>query len=413
MRPFVSSTNYQPGSVILNDINPLSSVLLTGSLSKCCSGCMKRLSVKKRCSVCKQIHYCSANCQKNDWALHKSECSIMKSNERVPVPTVRLILRCLASISSNSTAAHAFQNLCCNLSTLDQSEKLKYTQLMEPLGYLLGREKFESCFETSTKCLETINRVAINTITIVTDELVPVGYGIFPGASLINHSCEPNAMFSFCGNKLYLRALRRISKDEEIFVSYTDQLTYKAERQKVLKGQFNFECNCKECQTDVREKLFTATETTSQPDNTIVKVAKNIKTDNCFAELEKVSKIVLDTNLHAYDLLVQCSNVQSETSYKDALHYEQRVLSCLEAYFPDFHPMKSLQYVRVAKILSYLGNVVLSVRAFQKALRNISVTHGAENDIYKSAHEQFILDQRELAHFQGQRENIKHAVTSS
>lgn len=47
-----------------------------------CVHCSKMPSDNKPfsiCSVCKLSHYCSKECQKNDWSLHKSQCSYNES----------------------------------------------------------------------------------------------------------------------------------------------------------------------------------------------------------------------------------------------------------------------------------------------------------------------------------------------
>jgi len=40
----------------------------------CCAHCGKQKAVMKRCSVCKQVSYCGAECQKAGWKKHKKAC---------------------------------------------------------------------------------------------------------------------------------------------------------------------------------------------------------------------------------------------------------------------------------------------------------------------------------------------------
>lgn len=42
-------------------------------MSDSCSNCNKE-NCTLRCSACKCVYYCSANCQKSDWSKHKPEC---------------------------------------------------------------------------------------------------------------------------------------------------------------------------------------------------------------------------------------------------------------------------------------------------------------------------------------------------
>ncbi|KAL0701761.1 hypothetical protein Bca4012_057883 [Brassica carinata] len=49
-----------------------------------CSVC-GNLSTKK-CSRCKSVRYCSANCQKSDWnSGHKRQCMVFQSSDSSPV----------------------------------------------------------------------------------------------------------------------------------------------------------------------------------------------------------------------------------------------------------------------------------------------------------------------------------------
>ena len=63
-------------------------------------------------------------------------------------------------------------------------------------------------------------------------------------ASLMNHSCDPNA-FVFCkGAQLRARSLRPIAAGEEITISYVNPLYNYNFRQKRLKSKYFFACQC-------------------------------------------------------------------------------------------------------------------------------------------------------------------------
>lgn len=71
--------------------------------------------------------------------------------------------------------------------------------------------------------------------------------GLWLKASLCNHSCLPNASWSWVGDALILRAIKPIAADEEITIAYTNDTTTK--RQEILAG-YGFKCNCALCQAD-------------------------------------------------------------------------------------------------------------------------------------------------------------------
>ncbi|KAI5894448.1 SET domain-containing protein [Schizophyllum commune H4-8] len=73
--------------------------------------------------------------------------------------------------------------------------------------------------------------------------------GVFERASRINHSCSPNAVYhfdlqSFC---LVVRAIRHISKGEEIFISYSETLLQAATRRQNSLQDYGFRCACPAC----------------------------------------------------------------------------------------------------------------------------------------------------------------------
>ncbi|CZR66864.1 uncharacterized protein PAC_16765 [Phialocephala subalpina] len=69
--------------------------------------------------------------------------------------------------------------------------------------------------------------------------------------SLMNHSCDPNA-FVFCeGAQLRARSSRPIAAGEEITINYVDPSYDYSFRQKRLKPQYFFACQCERCRIDV------------------------------------------------------------------------------------------------------------------------------------------------------------------
>jgi hypothetical protein len=79
-----------------------------------------------------------------------------------------------------------------------------------------------------------------------------LGEGLWLISSLINHSCDPNCEIAITGNKLHLISLRDIKKDEEITVSYVNEVFLNRmnhiRMRYVLATEYNFECHCNRCQ---------------------------------------------------------------------------------------------------------------------------------------------------------------------
>ena len=84
---------------------------------------------------------------------------------------------------------------------------------------------------------------------------VDIGVGLFPTASLLNHSCEPNTeMFrsssSHSPTSLFVAA-RHIEEGEELTISYLHDTSAKPvhERREYLLYNYGFRCDCPLCQT--------------------------------------------------------------------------------------------------------------------------------------------------------------------
>ncbi|OAA68565.1 Tetratricopeptide-like helical [Niveomyces insectorum RCEF 264] len=74
--------------------------------------------------------------------------------------------------------------------------------------------------------------------------------GIWLQASYANHACLPNAMRSFVGDMMVVRAVRHIRASEEILMGYTIPRDPLSARQKKLKEGYGFTCACPLCQAE-------------------------------------------------------------------------------------------------------------------------------------------------------------------
>ncbi|KAJ6216705.1 hypothetical protein RDWZM_007862 [Blomia tropicalis] len=81
------------------------------------------------------------------------------------------------------------------------------------------------------------------------NSLRQIGRGVYLGPSIFDHSCSPDAMFTFDGTRLYLIALRDLYTDDvrQIYISYIDELETFTERQRQLRSAFYFDCACTRC----------------------------------------------------------------------------------------------------------------------------------------------------------------------
>lgn len=92
-----------------------------------------------------------------------------------------------------------------------------------------------------------LRKLLNNRVTIRDTEMNPIGVGLYPYITAINHHCQPNAALVFQGNRLILTSLRRIEASEEIRIRYLDSYRIPRIKSKLLETQFDFECECSMC----------------------------------------------------------------------------------------------------------------------------------------------------------------------
>lgn len=91
------------------------------------------------------------------------------------------------------------------------------------------------------------------------------GSGLYNLQSACNHSCVPNAEITFPYNNhvMVLKAVQDIAEDEEICISYLDECDKdrsRHSRQKILRENYLFICNCVKCISEADDPDVTSEE---------------------------------------------------------------------------------------------------------------------------------------------------------
>lgn len=91
--------------------------------------------------------------------------------------------------------------------------------------------------------------MVVNTFNILDGEMQSIGSGIYLAASVIDHSCAPNAVAVFDGTTLFIRTLIELKSLDwnKVFITYIDLLNRPSERQKDLQSTYYFLCQCQRC----------------------------------------------------------------------------------------------------------------------------------------------------------------------
>lgn len=101
----------------------------------------------------------------------------------------------------------------------------------------------------SAEILGLYGRICVNSYNILDSDMNSIGVGIYLGASIIDHSCKPNAVAVFEGTTILIRALVDIPRLDwsQIHISYIDVLNTTMTRRSELQSTYYFLCECQKC----------------------------------------------------------------------------------------------------------------------------------------------------------------------
>ncbi|XP_059136622.1 N-lysine methyltransferase SMYD2 isoform X2 [Peromyscus eremicus] len=228
-------------------------VLTVGERGHHCECCFARKEGLSKCGRCKQAFYCDAECQKEDWPLHKLECSSMVvfGENWNPSETVRLTARILAKqkIHPERTPSEKLLAVKEFESHLDKLDNEKKDLIQSDIAALHQFYSRHLEFPDHSSLVVLFAQVNCNGFTIEDEELSHLGSAIFPDVALMNHSCCPNVIVTYKGTLAEVRAVQEIHPGDEVFTSYIDLLYPTEDRNDRLRDSYFFTCECRECTT--------------------------------------------------------------------------------------------------------------------------------------------------------------------
>uniref|UniRef100_A0A0E0KHZ6 MYND-type domain-containing protein n=1 Tax=Oryza punctata TaxID=4537 RepID=A0A0E0KHZ6_ORYPU len=257
-RGLFAARSFFPGEVVISQ-EPYASTPNKISVGSNCDNCFASRNLRK-CSVCRVAWYCGSACQREEWKLHQLECraitALTEDRKKMLTPTIRLMVRLVLRRklqddkvipSSGTDNYNLVDALESHISEVDKNQLVLYAQMANLVQLILP--SFELDLKEIT---HTFSKFACNAHTICDPELRPLGTGLYPVLSIINHSCVPNAVLIFEGRTAYVRALQPISKNEEVSISYIETAATTMKRQDDLKHYY-FTCTCPRCVKDSEE----------------------------------------------------------------------------------------------------------------------------------------------------------------
>ena len=197
------------------------------------------------------MRYCSENCQREGWKIHKSECAgLCKVPPSSHIPS--LIRLCALFLSSQELKNEY------SIPSLMKHENIENEKIQEYYPYVLRgvTEIFKGSSSVDpVDVYEMYNKLVVNLFTLEDGQLRTIGSALIPEISKINHSCEPNCILSFKGRTAYITAIREIPKGTEITISYIPLPKSFLTRKEQLHRQYNFTCYCCLCSKQRKEKI--------------------------------------------------------------------------------------------------------------------------------------------------------------
>ena len=222
--------------------------------------------------------HCSMECRNLDRFWKKEQIASMKliSSRKIssmPSPTVLMCCRILAASLTNPAVMAKYNELCHNevddnYANTEQGRVhlniiTQCHHLLLAMGDISAAKLAHDLIEPSPiLAFQFISRLSMNGFSICNAEQKALGVGVYPTASMINHSCRPNAVQTFwlSGSSehhyppmLQITMCRDAKEGEEVTISYCDVSAPRHNRRKGLKTNYNFLCDCALCQDTERD----------------------------------------------------------------------------------------------------------------------------------------------------------------
>lgn len=281
---------------------------------------------------------------------------------------------------------------------LDPKRLAQFQGVYAALMSFLGEKHLPSPAEV----FDMFGKMIINSFSICNAEMQIIGGGLFLGASIVDHSCKPNAVAIFDGNILYLRANQDIPcrSIKSVFISYIDQMETKEKRQQQLQEQYYFTCMCICCskshQDDemlvnpgAKEKNFRCI-AKSIASLEILKNLKKEKKDpmailnSSLRLLKEQEEVMLPANvLHvrvqdiAFDACIELCR------WEQAINIGLQTLDSYRYYYGDYHPCLGIQLFRIGKIQLFVGRLKDAEETLIQGEEVLRTSHGVNHYLYK------------------------------
>lgn len=249
-----ANTSISQGSLLLK-AEPLIIATFSHNRHQYCNFCLKQKDSLLKCGKCMTLHYCSSDCQRQDWTLHKKECLVYQKIGQKPTKITNqfmFILRGYLKYQENKDDfCKKIDQMISNVDNFPE-EKLQFFQ---DIALMLIKYHEDQTKIDATSFISFIrtfaSKIMVNAFTIHNNDNDTIAAALYSPSNFVNHSCDPNAIVIYKGKKQCIYSLKPLEKDQEITVSYCSYIKPFYDRYRYLSENYFFECTCSRCQKDL------------------------------------------------------------------------------------------------------------------------------------------------------------------
>ncbi|KAM6985133.1 histone-lysine N-methyltransferase Smyd1-like [Aplochiton taeniatus] len=434
-RALRSTRELLAGDVVFSEAS-FAAVVFDSLSTQVCHSCFRRQANLHRCAQCKFAHYCDRTCQTACWDEHKHECAAVKKIGKAPKENIRLAARVLWRVQRHTgivsdgqlTSVDKLQEHVADLS----ADALK--ELQDDVKSFLAYWSYKRSQHSEEYISSIFGIINCNGFTLSDQRgLQAVGVGLFPNLCMVNHDCWPNCTVILnhgshsavdpalhSKRRIELRALEKIEEGQELTVSYVDFLKLTADRQRVLKKQYHFDCTCQSCSTHSKDDLMMAVkEKEKEPSAELVKEVTDFSLESlskieeyrtegdynkvvhlCRESLEKMEPVLADTHLYLLRILSIASEVLSFLQhFGEAAEFARRMVEGYTKLYHHNNAQLGMATMRAGVTHWHAGSIEEGHGMICKAYAILMITHGPNHPITKDLEAMRVQTELELRMF--------------
>ncbi|XP_032145115.1 N-lysine methyltransferase SMYD2 isoform X2 [Sapajus apella] len=342
-------------------------VLTVNERGNHCEYCFARKEGLSKCGRCKQAFYCNVECQKEDWPMHKLECSpmVVFGENWNPSETVRLTARILAKqkIHPERTPSEKLLAVKEFESHLDKLDNEKKDLIQSDIAALHHFYSKHLEFPDNDSLVVLFAQVNCNGFTIEDEELSHLGSAIFPDVALMNHSCCPNVIVTYKGTLAEVRAVQEISPGEEDKAKVEIRKLSDPPKAEAIRDMVRYARN-------VIEEF---------------RRAKHYKSPSelleiCELSQEKMSSVFEDSNVYMLHMMYQAMGVcLYMQDWEGALQYGQKIIKPYSKHYPLYSLNVASMWLKLGRLYMGLEHKAAGEKALKKAIAIMEVAHGKDH----------------------------------